>query len=244
MNDELKNPIAKGIFLEQSSISFDQVLSQNMEEESEDDDFSFFVPKDSSLSLLTSSSEQEEEEEKGKEEKKGMSLSLSKKNKKNNKTPLFFNKKKVNQVDELIQIRQLFDNSSSGKIKGQLEMEMVEDLNKATGFEEENKEKTLSQKLERLVQLTGFSDPVYCEAFVNVHQYDILLEVTVINQTSDTLQNLTLELSTIGDLKLVERPNPITLLAQEQKMFKANIKVSSTETGFFIFFLFTFCFIL
>jgi vesicle coat complex subunit len=65
----------------------------------------------------------------------------------------------------------------------------------------------------------------------------------VINQTSDTLQNLTLELSTIGDLKLVERPPPVTLLAQEQKMFKANIKVSSTETGSFLIYFLLFYFI-
>lgn len=33
----------------------------------------------------------------------------------------------------------------------------------------------LISKLSRVVQLTGFSDPVYAEAIVNVHQYDILL---------------------------------------------------------------------
>ena len=136
-----------------------------------------------------------------------------------------------NQVDDLIQVRLLQEGAASGKLLRQLEMETAEDLNKATGFEEEHKQVSLTQKLERLVQLTGFSDPVYAEAFVNVHQFDILLEITVINQTSDTLQNLTLELSTMGDLKLVERPNPITLSAGEQKQIKANVKVSSTETG-------------
>lgn len=30
-------------------------------------------------------------------------------------------------------------------------------------------------KLSRIVQLTGFSDAVYAEAIVNVHQYDILM---------------------------------------------------------------------
>jgi hypothetical protein len=32
-----------------------------------------------------------------------------------------------------------------------------------------------SAKLERIVQLTGFSDPIYAEADINVHQYDITL---------------------------------------------------------------------
>lgn len=46
--------------------------------------------------------------------------------------------------------------------------------------------------------MTGFSDPVYAEAYVNVNQYDIVLDVLVVNQTNDTLQNLTLELATLG----------------------------------------------
>lgn len=46
--------------------------------------------------------------------------------------------------------------------------------------------------------MTGFSDPVYSEAYVHVNQYDIVLDVLIVNQTSDTLQNLTLELATLG----------------------------------------------
>ena len=50
----------------------------------------------------------------------------------------------------------------------------------------------------QVTQLTGFSDPVYAEAYVHVNQYDIVLDVLIVNQTSDTLQNLTLELATLG----------------------------------------------
>lgn len=50
----------------------------------------------------------------------------------------------------------------------------------------------------QVTQLTGFSDPVYAEAYVNVNQYDIVLDMLVVNQTPDTLQGLTLELATIG----------------------------------------------
>ena len=52
---------------------------------------------------------------------------------------------------------------------------------------------------------------MYAEAYVTVHQYDIVLDVTVINRTQETLQNLCLELATMGDLKLVERPHNYTL---------------------------------
>lgn len=50
----------------------------------------------------------------------------------------------------------------------------------------------------QVVQLTGFSDPVYAEAYVNVNQFDILLDVLIVNQTGDTLQGLQLELATLG----------------------------------------------
>ncbi|KAJ1557309.1 coatomer subunit beta, partial [Nowakowskiella sp. JEL0078] len=55
--------------------------------------------------------------------------------------------------------------------------------------------------------------------------------VLIVNQTNDTLQNLNIEFSTLGDLKLVERPTPYTLGPHGFHGIKANIKVSSTETG-------------
>lgn len=127
-----------------------------------------------------------------------------------------------------------------------------------------------------MTQLTGFSDPVYAEAYVHVNQYDIVLDVLVVNQTSDTLQNCTLELATLGtssvptttislsiyhslpiylfvfsfipfhvylnikprccsdpagDLKLVEKPSPLTLAPHDFANIKANVKVASTENG-------------
>ncbi|KAH8387311.1 hypothetical protein KR093_006261, partial [Drosophila rubida] len=88
-----------------------------------------------------------------------------------------------------------------------------------------------NNKLNKVTQLTGFSDPVYAEAYVNVNQYDIVLDVLIVNQTNDTLQNCTLELATLGDLKLVERPHPVVLAPHDFCNIKANVKVSSTENG-------------
>ena len=48
-------------------------------------------------------------------------------------------------------------------------------LSKATGADQ--KQET-SSKLSKVFQLSGFSDPVYAEAYVNVHQYDIHLDGT------------------------------------------------------------------
>jgi coatomer subunit beta len=111
----------------------------------------------------------------------------------------------------------------------ELEDEVQDDLKRATG--EFTKDADDANKLNRILQLTGFSDPVYAEAYVTVHHYDIVLDVTVINRTKETLQNLCLELATMGDLKLVERPQNYTLAPESSKQIKANIKVSSTETG-------------
>ena len=44
-----------------------------------------------------------------------------------------------------------------------------------------------------------------------MHQYDIALDVTLVNRTSETLQAVQLELATMGDLKLVERLQPHNL---------------------------------
>lgn len=111
----------------------------------------------------------------------------------------------------------------------ELEDEVQDDLKRATG--EFIKDGDDANKLNRILQLTGFSDPVYAEAYVTVHHYDIVLDVTVINRTKETLQNLCLELATMGDLKLVDRPQNYTLAPESSKQIKANIKVSSTETG-------------
>lgn len=51
-----------------------------------------------------------------------------------------------------------------------------------------------------------------------VHQYDIVLDVSVINRTGETMQNVSLELATMGDLKLVERPQAYTLAPGAQQV--------------------------
>ncbi|KAJ1991554.1 coatomer subunit beta [Dimargaris cristalligena] len=86
-------------------------------------------------------------------------------------------------------------------------------------------------KLNTIVQLTGFSDPVYAEAYVNINQYDIMLDVLIVNQTSETLRNMAVEFTTLGDLKLVEKPTEHNLAPHGFYTLQAHIKVSSTETG-------------
>jgi len=51
-------------------------------------------------------------------------------------------------------------------------------------------------KLSKLVQLTGYSDPIYAEAFVMIHKFDISFEVLLINRSSKPLQNISVEFLT------------------------------------------------
>ncbi|KEZ46746.1 Coatomer subunit beta [Scedosporium apiospermum] len=128
------------------------------------------------------------------------------------------------QVDDVFQIRQLAKkNADAG-----LEL-MDVDLERATGGESVTED--LSSKLSRVVQLTGFSDPVYAEAYVKVHQFDIVLDVLLVNQTTETLQNLAVEFATLGDLKVVERPTTQNLGPHDFHNVQCTIKVSSTDTG-------------
>ncbi|KAJ9461186.1 Coatomer subunit beta-2 [Diplonema papillatum] len=94
-----------------------------------------------------------------------------------------------------------------------------------------NNEVLQKDAIKNVMQLTGLSDPVYVEATVQVHRFDILLEMLVVNKTQDTLQNLTAELVTVENLKLCERPQTYTVAPGEEVTIKANMKVSSTEAG-------------
>ncbi|KAJ8662652.1 hypothetical protein O0I10_001616 [Lichtheimia ornata] len=128
------------------------------------------------------------------------------------------------QVDDTIVFRQFSKKANDTAVD-----EYEQDLVRATGVLDSKDD--LMSKLSRIVQLTGFSDSVYAEAVVNVHQYDILMDVLIVNQTNETLQNLTVEFATLGDLKLVDRPAAHNLAPHSFLTVKAPIKVSSTETG-------------
>ncbi|KAK9282276.1 hypothetical protein L1049_005190 [Liquidambar formosana] len=78
------------------------------------------------------------------------------------------------QPDDLIDFYHL--KSRKGMSQLELEDEVQDDLKRATG--EFMKDGDDANKLNRILQLTGFSDPVYAEAYVTVHHYDIVLDVT------------------------------------------------------------------
>ena len=129
-------------------------------------------------------------------------------------------------ADDLIHFRQLRSMAVQG---GDVDLDDGADLARATGYTDSGLR--LETELRHVYQLSGFADPVYAEASVTVHDYDIVLEILVINRTPSTLANLTVELSTMGDMKIVERPQSHNIGPLDQLTIRASIKVSSTETG-------------
>ncbi|KAF9055737.1 coatomer protein [Panaeolus papilionaceus] len=127
------------------------------------------------------------------------------------------------QVDDLLSFRQFSKKTADDAI------DYDEDVGRATGSGEVQED--FMSNLSRISQLTGFSDPIYAEAYVKMHGFDILLDILLVNQTANTLQNLCLDFATLGDLKIVERPAVYTIAPHGFQSIKATIKVSSTETG-------------
>lgn len=87
------------------------------------------------------------------------------------------------------------------------------------------------RKLEDTHPLSGFSDPVYCEASITVHQFDVSVDWLLVNRTSQHFTNLTIELVSLGGMKLCERPQTYTLDPHGSLAVKTSLKVSATETG-------------
>ena len=128
----------------------------------------------------------------------------------------------LRQVDDLIVIRQL---KPANHYAGADEDDDVKPtVPKST-------EVDLITRLKTCIQLTGLGDSIYAEAFCDVHDFDVMLEITLLNQTNETLQNLQIELASSGDLKIVERAQTYTLGPLETKKITTCIKVTSTENG-------------
>lgn len=83
----------------------------------------------------------------------------------------------------------------------------------------------------KAVALTGYSDPIYVEVVTQVNHLDLILELFIVNQTLETLQNVTVQLGTHGDLKVLEKPQALTLQSGEEQIVFATIRLNSAEAG-------------
>lgn len=131
--------------------------------------------------------------------------------------------KNAEQVDDAIVFSQLVSDGAKTVANTNDDLAVI--------AESPKKKDALSSRLQRITQLTGFSDPIYAEAFINVHQYDVVMDVLLVNQTTNTLRNLSIEFATLGDLKVVDKPAPANLGPHGFLKVQCTIKVSSADTG-------------
>jgi coatomer subunit beta len=75
----------------------------------------------------------------------------------------------LKKIDDPIKFSLLKPKKASGSSRAEYDM----DLDRATGLDAPRLD--TGSKLSHIVPLTGYSDPVYVEAYINVHQYDIVM---------------------------------------------------------------------
>lgn len=131
-------------------------------------------------------------------------------------------------IEKPIQFRQLAQAGSN--IGGEDPIE--EDLRLAIeGDAAKSSANSVISKLKKIMPLTGFSDPVYAEAYVTTHQFDVVLDVLLVNQTKETLKNLHVQFATLGDLKIIENPTRTNVVPHGFHRLTVTVKVSSADTG-------------
>ncbi len=131
-------------------------------------------------------------------------------------------------AEQIISFRQL----KGGQTAADYEMEgddrqplPLEDL-----VEEEQTEKDALART-AVYQLTGYTDPVYVEAFLENRYHTIILTLVIINRTRKTLQNVLVETFVKEELKPSERLQAFNLGPQQIKTLKILFKADKTEDG-------------
>ncbi|KAF1743904.1 hypothetical protein MXB_2401 [Myxobolus squamalis] len=81
----------------------------------------------------------------------------------------------------------------------------------------------------KVIPLTGLSDPIYAEAFIKISNFDVAFDVLVVNQTNDFVENVTLELRTQGEYKILSKSPPIVLSSLKFANIQACMRVTSSD---------------
>ena len=68
---------------------------------------------------------------------------------------------------------------------------------------QDQKKDLLGTKNFKIYQMTGYSDDIYVEGHLEIQHYDLILTCTLVNRTPKTIQNVYLDLLTLGSLKII-----------------------------------------
>ena len=133
------------------------------------------------------------------------------------------------QPDEVVNFRQLRD-IESGEADFGFEIGAA-DLTDDSDFDFLSSKKKNQVGEVRTFQLTGLSDDIYVEGKLEIHQYDLILNLLLVNRTKNTLPSVNVTLLTLGSIKVVEKPVTINLKGYSSEKVKASLKVFNTESG-------------
>lgn len=156
--------------------------------------------------------------------KQQVSLAKSKKHQKNIKNM----SKNATTIEKAIAFRQLSDSNSVGADKDSIQQDLELAIKGESAITSQSSSKSL---LKKIVPLTGFSDPVYAEAYIKNNQFDVVLDVLLVNQTKETLKNLHIQFATLGDLKIIDNPPSTNVVPHGFHRLTVTVKVSSADTG-------------
>lgn len=137
---------------------------------------------------------------------------------------------KQGQVDDVIEFK-LFSHLQSTSKKTSLSPEDAMNLVLNENCTNSSTSNSHKASLNRVVQLTGFSDAIYAETYVQMAGKEVLLDLLLVNQTEETLQNVSIDLVCAGDLKLIEKPVQLTLPPFSFSACKAIFRVTATNHG-------------
>lgn len=95
----------------------------------------------------------------------------------------------------------------------------------------EVEDKTLIS-FQNIIQLSGYSDPLYIEASLELSQFDISIDTLIVNQSQSTVQNILMQLvpRTEG-IEIGGQQNAITLGPGEFARVIIPVKITGTSTG-------------
>lgn len=156
--------------------------------------------------------------------KQQISLAKSKKQKKSIKNM----SKNATTIERAISFRQLSDSNSVGADKDSIQQDLELAIKGESAVSSQSSSKS---PLKKIVPLTGFSDPVYAEAYITNNQFDVVLDVLLVNQTKETLKNLHIQFATLGDLKIIDNPASTNVVPHGFHRLTVTVKVSSADTG-------------
>ncbi|CCK68097.1 coatomer subunit beta KNAG_0A04190 [Huiozyma naganishii CBS 8797] len=136
--------------------------------------------------------------------------------------------KNATPIESTISFRQLSNSSTTGADKDSIDQDLELAIR---GSAAQAAPESFVSKLKKIVQLTGFSDPVYAEAYITTNQFNVILDVLLVNQTKETLKNLHVQFATLGDLKIIDIPTSANVVPHGFHRVTITVKVSSADTG-------------